>query len=73
MLVIRCVVNSLLFIIVYAKLFAPPPTKMFWDIVQKIWATHKQARNQSGGDGGNPPPNSESCTKFFQVNQAFDV
>jgi len=33
-----------------------------------------QARSQGGVDGGNcPPPNSESFTKNFQGNQAFDV
>jgi len=33
-----------------------------------------EARSQMGGDGGNSPPlNSESCTKHFQVNLAFDV
>jgi len=30
-------------------------------------------RVAKGGNGGNFPPNTESCTKYFQVNQAFDV
>jgi len=31
-----------------------------------------QARSQ-GVKCGQLPPNSESCIKFFEVNQAFDV
>ena len=33
----------------------------------------RQARSQGGGNGSNCPPNSQSCTKNFHVNQTFDV
>jgi len=43
------------------------------ELLDEITDVMKEARSQGGVNGGNFPPNSESCTKNFQVNQAFDV
>ena len=51
---------------------ALPKSASVWE--GKIsWSAILWIRRQGGGNGGNCPPNSESSTNNFQVNQAFYV